>query len=147
MFADSIRSIQLSQLDAQGQYQFLDAEAARFRDVLASLSDPALIKEYASKLNSTINSAFGLLDSSEQSRLAGSYIEKLTQSSQLTQDRLSAAAELQRAQFAELPAEIKKSIDAAMTTAVAAIQAAVSKGVTVDFRANVPGTTELALIG
>lgn len=145
MFAESIRNIKFGNLDAAGKYGMLDAEAARYRDVLKTLTDPTLVQEYAKKLNDTLNAAYGLLDANEQARLQQDYITRFSAASALTEERLAAAADIQKLAFAALPRDIAKAIEEAMQKAVAAIQQAVSKGVAVDIRA--PAGYEVALIG
>lgn len=145
MFAESIRNIKFGNLDAAGKYGMLDAEAARYRDVLKTLTDPTLVQEYAKKLNDTLNAAYGLLDANEQARLQQEYITRFSAASALTEERLAAAADIQKLAFAALPRDIAKAIEEAMQKAVSAIQQAVSKGVAVDIRA--PAGYEVALIG
>lgn len=134
LFAGSIRNIQFGQLDDPGKYEFLDKEAARFRDVLASLSDANLIQEYAGKLNETIVNAFGLLSQDEQALRAGEFIKTLESASQLTQDRLAVAQDKQFAAFDRLPDAVAGAIDKAMAKYTDLIAAAVKQGVSIDLR-------------
>lgn len=134
LFAGSIRNIQFGQLDDPGKYEFLDKEAARFRDVLASLSDANLIQEYAGKLNETIVNAFGLLSQDEQALRAGEFIKTLESASALTQDRLAVAQDKQFAAFEKLPDAVAGAVDKAMAKYADLIAAAVKQGASIDLR-------------
>lgn len=131
-FANSIRSIELSVLDNQGQYAYLDAEAARYRDVLASLIDPTAISDYAGRLNNTIMQAWGTLDRPQQQAKSNEFIALLHEADALALTRYDAAKENTKAQAQELAAAVKQAVAEAMAANVAASEAvatAVNNGI------------------
>lgn len=105
-FDQSARNIQYGVLDDRGKYDFLDQEAARYLDVLRSLTDPTEIERYAQKLNSTINTAFGLLDPAAQAKYADQFVERLEAADTLVQDRLDAAREAVQGEQKSLAADL-----------------------------------------
>lgn len=147
MFIDSVRNIRYGNADTEGKYRILDEEAARYRDMLKVLIDPELIGDYAKRLNETINSAFALLSPDQQAAQADSFISRLNAADQLAQTRYQQAADAQKAVYASLPGDLRKAVEDGFATLPARIAAAIPKGLQVDFRANVPGTTEVAMIG
>lgn len=147
MFIDSVRNIRFGNADAAGKYSILDDEAARYRDMLKVLVDPALIGDYAKRLNDTINAAYSLLSPEQQAAQADSFISRLDAADKLAQTQYEKAAEAQKAVYASLPADLRKAVEDGFANLPAAIAAAIPKGLQVDFRANVPGATEVSLIG
>lgn len=151
-FADSIRGIRLSVLDAAGQYEFLDNEAARYLDTLKGLTDPGLISEYASKLQGSITQAFGLLDDSEKTRLADEFVARLEQAEGVAQGRLEASRQQAIADQQELAAIMRDALTSAanqMAAQLAAAGAAIPKniGVTVRVDSPVPAVAEVGFSG
>lgn len=90
-FESSIRSATLSTLDNEGKYDFFDKEAARFRDVLMSITDPTEIERYGEKLRGTLDSAFNVLSPEQQVQYLDQFIDRYTQAGDLVQERLEAA--------------------------------------------------------
>ena len=135
MFSDSIRSIKLDVLDNQGKYAFYDQEAARYRDVLASLTDAALIQQYAQKLDATYTASWGVLDDTQRQASVDKYEKLFAEAQQLTDDRLAAAEQSaadERMKWAEaVGAAINQSMDQAAAKIAAAIPARIDVGVNV----------------
>lgn len=144
-FAGSIRDIQLGQLDSRGKYEFLDAEIQRYTDVLASLSDPTLIQDYATRLNSLYMDAYNLLDPSQQRGVADEFISRLTQADELAMTRLEAANRDVQERFSALPEEIRTAIVSAMDSVVARISAAVPRQVAIDVRVDRAAEVEVGI--
>lgn len=120
MFGNSIRSVKLDVLDDAGKYAFLDDEAARYRDVLASLSDANLIAQYSDKLNGTIMQAWGLLDAPQRQSRADEYVKLLEQADQLALSRYDVARDNVTEQAKEIAAAVKEAVREAMQESVAA---------------------------
>jgi hypothetical protein len=91
MFESSIRTINMDMLDNEGKYNYLDGEAARYRDVLSTLSDPTLIAEYAGRLNDSIMQAWGLLDEGHLQSSGDEYIALLEAADELAMTRYEAS--------------------------------------------------------
>lgn len=134
LFAGSIRNIKFGVLDDPGKYEFLDKEANRFRDVLASLSDVTLIQDYAAKLNDTINTAFNILSPEQQALYAEDFITRLESASQLTQDRLLVANESRDKIFEQLPDKIEQAVRDGLKPVADAMVTAAREGRTIDIR-------------
>jgi hypothetical protein len=124
MFETSIRTINLDMLDTEGKYNFLDGEAERYRDVLASLSDPTLIAEYAGRLNDSIMQAWGLLDEGQRQSSGDEYIALLEAADELAMTRYEASRDAAIAQAKEnadvVAAAVKVAVKEAMDEANAA---------------------------
>lgn len=135
MFSDSVRSIKLDVLDNQGKYAFYDQEAARYRDVLASLTDAALIQQYAQKLDAAYTASWGVLDDTQKQASVDKYEKLFAEAQQLTDDRLAAAEQSaadERMKWAEaVGAAINQSMDQAAAKIAAAIPARIDVGVNV----------------
>jgi hypothetical protein len=127
MFETSIRTINLDMLDTEGKYNFLDGEAARYRDVLSTLSDPTLIAEYAGRLNDSIMQAWGLLDEGQRQSTGDEYIALLEAADDLAMTRYEAArdAAIQTARDnADMMATaVRTAVTEAMSAVVGAAQA------------------------
>lgn len=145
--AANIRTIEMSVLDAAGQYEYLDKEAQRYRDTLATLTDPTLIEEYGAKLQKTIMDAYNLLSPEQQQATSGEFIERLRGVEDLVGTRLDASEAVVVAERQELSASIKEAILTAVGQAAEALtQAAQTPHVVqsqVTFTANIPGTAEV----
>ena len=87
-FDDSIRNVRLSVLDNEGKYSLLDSEAARYRDMLMSVSDPQLLESYASKLKATLDQSYGLLTPEQQKETADEFVARYQQANDLVLERL-----------------------------------------------------------
>jgi hypothetical protein len=144
MFGDSIRNIQLSVLDDAGKYNFFDKEAARYRDMLASVTDPQLISDYAAKLNNSIMSGYGVLNPEQQQAKADEYIALIQQADELSRSRFDVAqTEIINSQQA-----FQDTVAAAVTNAVQQIAAAaaVPQQVQVGIRIDSPVPAETTYI-
>lgn len=135
LYAASIRDIKFGTLDDPGKYAFLDEEAARLRDVLASLSDVSLIQDYAARLNDSITTAFNMLSPEQQATYADEFVKKLESASALTQQRLTVANETQNKAIEALPDKVEAAIRAGMKGVEEAIRTAVTGGFSIDIRA------------
>lgn len=87
--AQSIRDIELSVLDSAGKYAYLDAETDRLIGELTQATVPDDINRLFESINRNITTAFGLLDSGEQKRLATQFIDRLLEVESIAQSRLS----------------------------------------------------------
>jgi hypothetical protein len=87
--AQSIRDIELSVLDSAGKYGYLDAETDRLLGELTQATAPDDINRLFESINRNITTAFGLLDSGEQKRLATQFIDRLLEAESIAQSRLS----------------------------------------------------------
>ena len=94
LFEDSARSIELAVLDDPGKYDYLRAEADQMLDVIATLMDPDQIVDYATRLNQTVNQAFGLLDDTQQQSNADAFLAYLEGANAFVQDRLEAVSDI-----------------------------------------------------
>jgi hypothetical protein len=133
-FAAAIRDIRYGVLDDPGKYEFLDREAQKQRDILASLSDATLIQDYSERLKESIVAAFGLLDPAEQSARSDDFVKKLEEAATLTQERLAVANEAQTKLFDQLPDKVGKAVADGLKPITDAILAAVREGRTIDIR-------------
>jgi len=88
-FEGSIRNVQMSILDNEGKYNYLDNEAARYRDMLMSVSDPQMLESYASKLRATIDQSYSLLTEEQQKASAAEFIARYQAASDLVTSRLN----------------------------------------------------------
>lgn len=79
MFGDTIRSLELSVLDSQGQYEYLQAEAQRLYAQALASSDPLEIQRLMQQVNADVNQAMGLLDPTQRAALVPEQIERLRQ--------------------------------------------------------------------
>lgn len=66
MFGGTVRGIQLSVLDKQGQYNFYQTEASDLQRRALTSNDPATIQRYAQQINQNISAAFALLSPEDQ---------------------------------------------------------------------------------
>lgn len=126
MFGDSKRNIQLSVLGDQGKYDFYNKEVQKYSDVLATLTDPQLISEYASKLNGSIMSAWGVLDSGQQGASSQKFLDLLDNADKLAQERFEAVKTTVAADNTAMQKAISDAIAVAMTAAAQQIAAAAS---------------------
>lgn len=114
-FDSSIRSIEMDVLDNAGKYAYLDKEADYLQSMLSSVTDPALIAEYAGKLNDSIMAAWGLLDADQKVAKSDEFIDLLSDARDLSLQQIEAGREIQR----ELNKEQADLIGAAVKDAVA----------------------------
>lgn len=142
-FADAIRNIRYGVLDDPGKYEFLDKEAQKQRDVLASLSDVGLIQDYSERLKETIVAAFGLLSPEEQAARNEDFVRKLEEAATLTQERLAAAGSPQAKLFEALPDKLSKAVVDGLKPFADAIIEAAREGRNIDLRLLVPQGVEV----
>lgn len=126
MFGDSKRNIQLSVLGDQGKYDFYNKEVQKYSDVLATLTDPQLISEYAGKLNGSIMSAWGVLDAGQQGASSQRFLDLLDNADKLAQERFEAVKTTVAADNTAMQKAISDAIAVAMTAAAQQIAAAAS---------------------
>jgi hypothetical protein len=77
LIEQTIRMIQMSGLNEQGKYQFLQAETERLREQLQQASDPDQIMEIARQIDQNVREAFNLLDPAQQQAHAAEFIANL----------------------------------------------------------------------
>ena len=140
MFEDSIRSVKLDVLDAPGKYDFYDKESARYRDVLMTLTDPAMIQEYAGRLNSNIMAAWGVLTDEQKKDTSDKFVKLLEDSDQLALSRYAAVKETTKSDNEQLKADIA----AAVSAAVSKIAAAASIPQKVEVSVAIPGIASVS---
>ena len=87
----SVRNLKYGLLDAEGQYNMLDQEAARYMDVLRGLTDPQQITDYVAKLNDTLNAAWAIVPDGVKQDEAQAFIDRFSQVEQLAQSRIESA--------------------------------------------------------
>ncbi len=126
MFAASIRDIQLSVLDSPARYEFFDKEAARYRDLLSSVTDPELVSQYATKLNNAIQSGWGVLDEDQKKAKASEFVAILEQADALAQDRYLASQEAVMAERREEAAVLATQLADVMATASSQLSQAIA---------------------
>lgn len=148
-FDSSIRSAQLSVLDSEGKYAFLDAEAARYNDMLATLTDPALIGDYASRLRSNLDAAWALLDDTQRQTSLPDFLERYQAADDLAVSKLADA----RKQVLDDQTKLIEELKSAMTdvynqqaTAVQQIVAAIPERIALDISVNANGSLEVGAI-
>lgn len=124
MFGDSKRNIQLAVLGDQGKYDFYSKEVQKYSDVLSTLTDPTLISEYASKLNASIMSAWGVLDGGQQGASSQKFIDLLDNADKLAQERFEAVKTTVTADNTAMQKAITDAIAVAMTAAAQQIAVA-----------------------
>lgn len=108
MFGATRRNIEMAGLDNQGRYDFLQDEAARLFEMLASASTGEEIARLAEAINRNINDAFNMLSPEDQAAMRDEFLTRLDNVNAQAQERLrqlqeEAAAEANR-QLAEVRA-------------------------------------------
>jgi hypothetical protein len=76
VFSGTIRGIQLSVLDKQGQYNFYQSEASDLKAQALASSDPAAIQRYAQQIAQDIAAAFNTLSPEQQAARAAEFIRQ-----------------------------------------------------------------------
>lgn len=141
-FQDSIRNIQYSVLDDQGKYAMLDAEAARYMDMINSLTDVDLVEKYAGKLNDVINTAFSLVDPAVQKDKSQEFIDRLNEANDTVQKRLESlkqqAVDDQKSLAQDIADQMMKNFQI-MQTGLEKAAAAIPEKTTVDVQLNLVG--------
>lgn len=77
MFGDAIRSIELSLLDAQGQYDYLQRDAEALAAQARLSNDPLAIQNYLQRILGDVSQAQGLLSPEQRALLGPEQIERL----------------------------------------------------------------------
>lgn len=92
MFSDSRRTIEMTGMDDQETYDYLQAEADRLRDQLLGSTDATEIQRLAELINRDYMEAFGLIDPNEEGfgRTQQEFIENLDELDRIVAERLGA---------------------------------------------------------
>lgn len=157
MFGDTIRSIQMSTMDAEQQYAFLQSEADRLFARALTSNDAAEIERLAQRINADVNQAYGLLSADQRAVLAPEQIARLQEVNRLLDERLSQLGGAARDQLSDTMAALAAKLEdvaAAQLEAASRQQTAADTqldaartpkevDVRVNFTANVPGTAEV----
>lgn len=172
MFAGSAEQMQLSVMDAQAKSNYFVDQANSLQLQMEAATDPAKIEDLAKQYNDASNNAWANLDNTQRTIMLDSYLENTEQVNTLVQDKLGRTLdEITRDSKNELPALIAQAVENAMTAFVAAQQAVadaqaaaantiqsaantmqavadkpVNVKVDVDFNANVPGSSQVAVL-
>lgn len=148
-FDSSIRSAQLSVLDSEGKYAFLDAEAARYNDMLATLTDPALIGDYANRLRSNLDAAWALLDDTQRQTSLPDFLERYQAADDLAVSKLADARKQVLDDQTKLISELKLAMTEVYAQQSAAVQQIVStipERIALDINVNANGSVEVGAI-
>lgn len=109
-FDDSLRSLRLSTLDNEGKYSFLDAEAARFADMINSASDPEKIAEYGQSLLRTLDESLALLSDEQRKATQDEYEKRYIEAQDAIQARLDEAKQRVMEDQTSLAETIKQAV-------------------------------------
>lgn len=109
-FDDSLRSLRLSTLDNEGKYSFLDAEAARFSDMINSASDPEKIAEYGQSLLRTLDESLALLSDEQRKATQDEYEKRYIEAQDAIQARLDEAKQRVMEDQTSLAETIKQAV-------------------------------------
>lgn len=90
-FDESIRSLRLSNLDNEGKYNFLDAEAARYYVLIQSSDDPEKIAEYGQSLRRTLDESLSLLSDEQRLATQAEYEKRYAEAQEMIQAQLDEA--------------------------------------------------------
>lgn len=148
-FDSSIRSAQLSVLDSEGKYAFLDAEAARYNDMLATLTDPALIGDYANRLRGSLDAAWALLDDTQRQTSLPDFLERYQAADDLAVSKLADARKQVLDDQTKLISELKVAMTEVYAQQSAAVQQIVStipERIALDINVNSNGSVEVGAI-
>ncbi|MDD5385346.1 MAG: hypothetical protein PHG89_10765 [Gallionella sp.] len=129
MFSASADNIKMSVMDNQTKYDYLRTQADSLYQQLEKATDPAQIQNLASKINADVNSAYGLLDATQQKSASDGTVDYLSKVDKLTQDRLNASQDAITKEHNDLAAKLTAKMDDAaqkLTAAAAALTAAAS---------------------
>lgn len=88
MFDSTFQNIKLAGLDKQGKYDFYQSDAEEARRLLATATDPEVIRQLSARINQDINAAFGLLSPEEQKARSAEFITQGKQAQKEANDRL-----------------------------------------------------------
>lgn len=160
MFGDTIRSLELSVLDSQGQYEYLQAEAQRLYAQALASTDPLEIQRLMQQVNADVNQAMGLLDPTQRAALVPEQIDRLRQ---INADMQQHMTDLSNVVTVDLTAALTSLSNKLDKVAEAQLKAAEKTDgaadklndaadkfpdtLHVDFTANVPGTATVEVGG
>lgn len=111
MFADTMRSIRMNNMNDTQRYAFLQGEADTLLSQIQGSTNADEIRNYAARINQNINEAFALLSPEEQRAREQDYLTRIERANQITRERL---AEVQRETATEanrILNEIKAALD------------------------------------
>ena len=123
-YDDSIRNVRMSVLDSEGKYAMLDSEAARYRDMLMSVSDPQLLETYAGKLKTTLDQSYGLLTPEQQKETSDEFVARYQQANDLVLERLKQSEDRAVKDQQAMADAVKNAVVAAAEQAAQIIRAA-----------------------
>lgn len=123
-FESSIRSVKFSTLNDEGKYSFLDAEAAKYADMVKSVSDPELIAEYGEKLRQTLDESWSLLNDAQKQATQDEYLQRYAEAQDMIQARLDEAKQTILDDQENLATTIRKAVIDSYTAAAAVIEKA-----------------------
>lgn len=109
--AKSIRDIELSILDNQGKYRYIDNEIYDLLEKMNEANDPATIRALYEQINRLTMDAYNLLDDEQKKAKAGEFIDLLRRLEDDAQDRLDIIGDYD-------PADTVDAISDAMVHAV-----------------------------
>lgn len=148
-FDSSIRSAQLSVLNPEGKYAFLDAESARYNDMLATLTDPALIGDYANRLRSNLDAAWALLDDNQRQTSLPDFLERYQAADDLAVSKLQDARKQVLDDQTKLISDLKTAMTEVYSQQSAAVQqivSAIPERIALDINVNANGSVEVGAI-
>lgn len=123
-YQSSVRNIQMSVLDEQGKYSYLDNEASRYRAALSNADDPDAIASLAENLRSTIDQAYALLSDEQRKATSQEFIARYAEAQTLVQARLAESrAEMLQDQVS-MADQIRKAVADGYAAAVQTLGAA-----------------------
>lgn len=172
MFAGSAEQMNLSVMDSQQKSNYWVDRANSLQSQMEAATDPAKIESLARQWNEASNNAWASLDNTQRTIMLDSYLADTERTSNMVQTKLGKTLDdILQTSETELPALIAAAVGDAMTAfvaaqaVVAAAQAAaantmqsaantmqtvadkpVNVKVDVDFNANVPGSTQVAVL-
>jgi hypothetical protein len=116
MFSDSIKQYMFATLDTQGQYQYLQADAAAKAKQLQGATDVDTINRLAQQINAEQQQAFGMLTPEQQKAAADGFIAAANKINDLAQKKLTDAEKAQEDKANSVLTAIKAAIDDAAST-------------------------------
>lgn len=146
MFESSIRQVKLDGMNTQEKYSFFDDEAAKYRDLLASVTDPQLIASYSEKLNESIVSAWNLLSEDQKRAKSDEFQELLEDAKDLSQDQYEKGQDLMKAEREAQAGRIEQAIKDAWASVATDISSAVPKQIDINVNVDTPASVELTSV-
>lgn len=122
--ADSIRDIEMSLLDDEGKYSYLDDELEGLVTSLKDAFDPAEITSLVEQINSKTLEAWNLLDETQKQQVGTEFLDRIRYAEEISKDRLDPEAAV-NADKSEKEKEESDSVNkAALESATAQKEAA-----------------------